>query len=194
MLTDEERSTLEAALAFIDSNYDDLTDDSSALHGLTTATTTTSSSSDASDSPKTHDHTPKDAAKRARNCQAATRSNRKKRAELLQLRELVAALETRRDILLASRQQQSGLTTSMQMGAGQPSPRVAVGSATQEAQKLNESRTRNRRLHAALEQQRGIRAALVKLLQKRFDLKVGCCCGSGSAAVRLMWGLCTYLF
>lgn len=188
LLPDDELSTLEAALAFIDTYHGK--GDSLASPGGAAATSTSGSDSanDDGESAGKRGSPPAVAVERkARNAQASARSHRKKRAELLLLREEEGALQTQLAALKARKaerqrrgEQPDALSEWTAIDAGRSSTfgaAVAVSSAHYD-HALHQRRVRqkaealNRQLRAALRKQRSLTDQFSQLIQKRLMVKV----------------------
>lgn len=191
LVTEDERATLEAALAFIDT-YEDASASLSASLSASVSTSTSSSSPSAGSrtagSSGSEDGGERlvGAAQRrkARNAQASARSHRKKRAELLLLREQHELLRTQLDALRArraarERREAAGDSDGSELGDA-PAGRgemVAVASAHLD-KAMHERRLRqraealNRQLRAALAKQRSMTMHFSQLLQKRMPVQV----------------------
>jgi hypothetical protein len=194
LLPDDELSTLEAALAFIDTYHskgDSL--DPLASPGGVAATSTSGSDSANDDSENARKRgSPQVVAveRKARNAQASARSHRKKRAELLLLREEEGVLQTQLGALKArkaERQRRSGQHaalfewTAINLSGGNRNSAfgtaVTVSSAHYD-HALHQRRLRqkaealNRQLRAALRKQRSLTDQFSQLIQKRLMVKV----------------------
>lgn len=202
LLQDDELSTLEAALAFIDTYHDkgDAPEtpgsSSSSSPGGAAATSTSGSDSandDSESSPKRVDRERSDdpmVKRKARNAQASARSHRKKRAELLLLREEEGVLQAQLDTLKArkaGRQRRSlqhdalsewdwskwgESDRSSAFGAVVAIPSAHYDHALHQRRLRQKSEALNRQLRAALRKQRSMTDHFSQLIQKRLVVKV----------------------